>query len=282
MLRIDDFQALREEYTIPKGKYLEHLILLDAIESKEHNNKTLVRKQNNADVGLELSNDEIADNQELITYILGEKAYKLGYISPFDVIQQLNPKFRIIAVLEMFYKVQIRAIHRVNGDNAFLMLSNHDAIRMCDIKNLTMQNAITALVEPDTGSYVVNRGNYEKSITAACNVCREANRASVGFIFHEHKPTQEEMNFILDHLNKHGRGEFLAFNGCFETEVAEGYPIIYNEVEEPSLDDDESIPLFADDDIPTEAPASSKPVFTPRFVDPVTSTPLDSIDDLPF
>ncbi len=279
MLNLEDFQSLQEQYTIPKTKYLEHLILLDAIESREHNNITVVRKQNNADVGLELSNDEIADNQQLITELLKEEAQKLGYERPFDIIQQLNPKFRIIAILEMFYKYQLRAVHMLNNEETFLLLSTHDIVKVCEIRNYTMRKALQAILDPATGSYVVNRDSYEKSIHSACVLCHESDRASVGFIFHEHKPTQEETNFIIDHLNKHGKAEGLAFNGCFESEVAEGYPIIYNE-EQPSSLDDEHIPLFADD-VPIEI-HKSKPVFTPRFVKPSTSTPLDSEDDLPF
>lgn len=279
MLKIEDFKDLQEEYTISKAKYLEHLILLDAIESKEHNNITVVRKQNNADVGLELSNSEIADNQLLLTELLKEEAKKLGYERPFDVIQQLNPKFRIIAILEMFYKFQIRAVHMLNNEETFLLLSTHDIVKVCEIRNYTMQKALHAILDTATGSYVVNRDNYEKSIHSACGLCHESDRSSVGFIFHEHKPTQEETNFIIDHLNKHGKGEFLAFNGCFDTETAEGYPIIYQEEESATLDD-EHIPLFADD-VPIEI-HKSKPVFTPRFVKPSTSTPLDSEDELPF
>lgn len=280
MLPVEDFQDLREEYTISKIKYLEHLILLDAVESREHNNITVVRKQNNADVGLELSNSEIADNQELISHILGETAKKLGYEAVFDVIQQLNPKFRIIAVLEMFYKFEIRAVHMLNNEDTFLLLSTHDIVKVCDIRNLTMRKALQAILDTATGSYVVNRDNYEKSIHAACVLLHETDRASVGFIFHEQRPSQEETNFILDNLNKHGRAECLAFNGCFETEVAEGYPIIYSEEEQQPVLDDESIPLFADD-VPIST-KKTKPVFTPRFEEQATSTPLDSEDELPF
>lgn len=281
MLSFEDFKDLKEEYTISKIKYLEHLILLDAIESREHNNITVVRKQNNSDVGLELSNDEIADNQQLLTELLKEETKKLGYERPFDIMQQLNPKFRIIAIFEMFYKFQVRAVHMLNNEETFLLLSTNDIVKVCEIRNYTMRKALQAILDPATGSYVVNRDNYEKSIHSACVLCHESDRSSVGFIFHEHKPSQEETNFILDHLNKHGKAECLAFNGCFETEVANGYPIIYNEEEQPSSLDDEHIPLFADDNVQIEV-HKSKPVFTPRFVKPSTSTPFDSEDDLPF
>ena len=304
MIKLDHIE---DKYTISGTKYLEHLILLDALESKEPNDKTVVRKQNNVDVGLELSNDEIADNQQLITEHLKDLAYNLGYASPFNVIQQLNPKFRLIAVLEMFYKLQIRAIHRVNGDNAFLILTTHDEIRICDIKNMSMGKAISALVDPITGSYIVNRVNYEKSIKAACILCRETNRASVGFIFHQHSPTLEELNEVIKYLNRRGKAEFLAFNNSIEVEVAEGYPIQTSNSVPPEtscpFSDDEEIPEGFDDTpeepiivcdenhepidtIPEEdvfrIPNENFSPFTPKFQKPVTSTPLDSEDELPF
>ncbi|MCR5440084.1 MAG: hypothetical protein K6F01_11735 [Selenomonas sp.] len=271
MLKVEEFQDLQEEYTITKKEYLEHRILLDALRGKESNAKTLIRLQNKADVGLELSNDEIADNVQLLKEVLKDTVYQLGYQSPFEVILQLNPKFRIIAVLEMFYKLQIRAIHRVNGDNAFLLLTTHDEIKICDIKNFTMQNAIKALVDRETGSYVVNRINYEKSIKSACLLKHEANRASLGFIFNEHKPTVEEMNFVLDCIDKRSKAEFLAFNSCMQKEKAEP---LFDEV---TLPFDNVIPI--DDEIPDYTP---EPPFVPEFEEPTTSTPLDSEDDLPF
>lgn len=274
MLNPNDYQNLQEEYTISREKYLEHQIILDAIRGRESNAQTVIRKQNNADVGLELSNSEIADNLQLIKELLKEKAHKLGYASPFNVILQLNPRFRLIAILEMFYKLEIRAVHLVNGDNAFLLLTTHDEIRICEIKNYTMENTIKAIVDKDTGSYVVNRENYEKSIKSACLLRHETNRASVGFIFHEHKPTIEETNFILDCIDKRSKAEFLAFNGCMQKEKVE--PLFKDS--EP-LFDEVTLPFDIDDEIPDYAP---EPPFVPEFEEPVTSTPLDSEDELPF
>ena len=113
MLRPEHFRKMKEEYTISKAQYLEHQILLDEIEGRESNDITQIRKQNKYDVGLELSNSAIANNMRLIKDHV-EKAHKLGYGSPFDVILQLDDyKFRIIAVLEMFYKLEIRAVHLI-------------------------------------------------------------------------------------------------------------------------------------------------------------------------
>lgn len=316
MLKPEDFNDLKDEYTIPKTKYLEHRILLDAIESRESNCTTITRKINNEVIGMELSNDEIADNQQLLCEQLKEEAQRLGYESPFDIIQQLNPKFRIIAVFEMFYKLQIRAIHLMKNEDTFLLLSTHDAIRVCEIKNYSMRKAIDAIIEPMTNSYVVKRENYEKSIRAATMVCHEPDRASVGFIFNEHKPTLEELNFVMDYLNKRGRAEFLAFNNSMYSEMTEPHKeavlngqadvmgqtddvdydeimamtesdeedfediIVCNENNEPidvvydNPEDDEPIPLMPEEE--------AKSPFTPKFKPPVTSTPLDSDDELPF
>ena len=138
MLRPEHFRKMKEEYTISKAQYLEHQILLDEIEGRESNDITQIRKQNKFDVGLELSNSEIANNMRLIKDHV-EKAHKLGYGSPFDVILQLDDyRFRIIAVLEMFYKLEIRAVHLMD-DGTFLLLSTHGEMKICDIKNYPMK-----------------------------------------------------------------------------------------------------------------------------------------------
>lgn len=284
MLRPEDYQNLQEQYTISREKYLEHEILLDTIRNKESNAQTVIRKQNLADVGMELSNSEIADNLNLLKEVLKEKAHHLGYQSPFNVILQLHPKFRVIAVLEMFYKLEIRAVHLVNGGHAFLLLTTHDEIRICDIKNYTLEKAINAVVDKDTGSYIVNRYNYEESIKTACILRHETNRASVGFIFHEHKPSLEEMNFILDCIDKRSKAEFLTLTNSIEKESVE--PLfkdsepIFDEVTLPFDDtvptnEDELLPDYAEDKEPESA-------FVPEFKQPVTYTPLDADNELPF
>lgn len=261
MLRPEHFRNLQEEYTISKAQYLEHQILLDEIEGREANDITQIRKQNKADVGLELSNSEIANNMRLIKDHVA-KAHKLGYGSPFDVILQLDDyRFRIIAVLEMFYKLEIRAVHRMN-DGTFLLLSTHGEMKICDIKNYPMKRAINVMVDEETGSYVVNRKRYEKSIKSACYYRRETNRASVGFIFHEHKPNLEELNYILNCLEKRSKAEYVSFSG--------GIPF-----------DEEEITLeeLIDEEHPNYHPEYP---FVPEFKEPVTSTPLDADNEIPF
>lgn len=283
MLKPEDYQNLQEHYTISREKYLEHEILLDVIKSKESNAQTVIRKQNLADVGMELSNSEIADNLNLLKEVLKENAHRLGYQSPFNVILQLHPKFRIVAVLEMFYKLEIRAIHLVNGGHAFLLLTTHDEIRICDIKNYTLEKAIKAVVDPDTGSYIVNRHNYEESIKTACILRHETNRASVGFIFHEHKPSLEEMNFVLDCIDKRSKAEFLTLTNSIEKESVE--PLFKDSepiFDEVTLPFDDTVPTNEDELLPDYAEEEPESAFVPEFKQPVTYTPLDADNELPF
>ncbi len=309
MLNTDCYTKLLDSYTISKLEFLEHKIVMDSIEQIESNESNLIRKINKDVIGMELSNDEIADNQQLLAEHLKEEAQKLGYEKPFDVIQQLNPKFRIIAVFEMFYKLQIRAIHLMKKADTFLLLSTHDVIKVCEIKNYSMRRAIEAIIEPMTNSYVVKRENYEKSIRAATRGCHETYRASVGVIFNEHKPTLEELNFVMDYLDKRGKAEYVAFNNSMYTEMTEpqkeallkgknnpithieddydefiGLPDDDDEVEDIVVCDENNEPIDVVYDSPIQlTPDEEKnSPFTPKFKPPVTSTPMDSEDELPF
>lgn len=143
--------------------------------------------------------------------------------------------------------------------------------------------------------------------------CHEPNRASVGFIFNEHKPTLEELNFVMDSLNKRGRAKYIAFNDSLYSEMTESHKEAllngqatdhvdydYDEIMAMTeTDDDELEEIIVRDennepiDIVYTDPEDDEPIsltpeeeakspFTPKFKPPVTSTPMDSEDELPF
>ncbi len=91
------------------------------------------------------------------------------------------------------------------------------------------------------------------------------------------KNLSPSVTILLDYYNcidKRSKAEFLAFNGCMQKEKVE--PLFKDS--EP-LFDEVTLPFDIDDEIPDYAP---EPPFVPEFEEPITSTPLDSEDELPF